>query len=87
MCRRAGDRMREVRAERRVQRPRPANDPPRCPKGWRGFLAFQDAADPVLCKALAYRIVQSMSLQWKRKRIGSEGIRSGVRVWALLKAE
>ena len=28
-----------------------------------------------------------MSLQWKRKRIGSEGIRKGVRVWALLKGE
>ena len=35
----------------------------------------------------AYRIVQSMMLQWKRKRIGSDGIRKGVRVWALLKGE
>lgn len=38
-------------------------------------------------EALAYRIVQSMSLQWKRKRIGSERIRRGVRMWALLKTE
>ncbi len=38
-------------------------------------------------EALAYRIVQSMSLQWKRKRIGSEAIRRGVKVWALLKAD
>ncbi len=44
-----------------------------------------DAADPVLCKALAYRIIQALTLQWKRKRIGSEGIRRGVRVWALLR--
>ena len=42
-----------------------------------------DAADPVLCKALAYRIVQALTLQWKRKRLGSEGIRKGVRVWTL----
>ena len=54
---------------------------------WVATTKGMDAADPVLCKALAYRIVQSMSLQWKRKRIGSEGIRRGVRVWALLKAE
>ena len=54
---------------------------------WVATSKGMDAADPVLCKALAYRIVQSMSLQWKRKRIGSEGIRRGVRVWALLKPE
>ncbi len=53
---------------------------------WVATTKGMDAADPVLCKALAYRIVQSMSLQWKRKRIGSEGIRRGVRVWALLSA-
>lgn len=41
-----------------------------------------DAADPVLRKALAYRIVQALTLQWKRGGIGSEGIRGGVRVWA-----
>ncbi|RYC31884.1 hypothetical protein D3273_10625 [Lichenibacterium minor] len=54
---------------------------------WVATSKGMDAADPVLCKALAYRIVQSMTLQWKRKRIGSEGIRKGVRVWALLKGE
>ncbi len=54
---------------------------------WVATSKGMDAADPVLCKALAYRIVQSMTLQWKRKKIGSEGIRKGVRVWALLKAE
>jgi hypothetical protein len=42
-----------------------------------------DADDPVLCKALAYRIVQALTLQWKRGKLGSEGIRKGVRVWAL----
>ncbi len=52
---------------------------------WVATSKGMDAADPVLCKALAYRIVQSMTLQWKRKRIGSDGIRKGVRVWALLK--
>ena len=46
-----------------------------------------DASDPVLCKALAYRIVQALTLQWKRGKLGSEGIRKGVRVWALLKME
>ena len=43
-----------------------------------------DVADPVLCKALAYRIVQALTLQWKRGKLESEGIRKGVRVWALL---
>ena len=43
-----------------------------------------DASDPVLCKALAYRIVQALTLQWKRGKLGSEGIRRGVRVWTLL---
>ena len=38
-----------------------------------------DAADPALCKALAYRIVQALTLHWKRKRIGSEGLRRGVK--------
>ena len=46
-----------------------------------------DASDSVLCKALAYRIVQALTLQWKRGKLGSEGIRKGVRVWTLLKAE
>ncbi len=32
-----------------------------------------DAADPVLRKALAYRIVQALTLQWKRGGLGSEG--------------
>jgi len=40
-----------------------------------------DAADPVLRKALAYRIVQALTLQWKRGGLGSEGLRNGVRVW------
>ena len=40
-----------------------------------------DAADPVLCKAFAYRIVQALTLQWKRGKLGSEGLRKGVRVW------
>ncbi len=33
-----------------------------------------DSADPVLRKALAYRIVQALTLQWKRGGLGSEGI-------------
>ncbi len=43
-----------------------------------------DAADPVLRKALAYRIVQALTLQWKRGGLGSEGIRRDVRVWRAL---
>ena len=35
-----------------------------------------DASDPVLCKALAYRIVRALTLQWK---LGSDRIRKGVR--------
>ncbi len=42
-----------------------------------------DAADPVLRKALAYRIVQALTLQWKRGGLGSDGIRRGVRVWCV----
>ncbi len=37
-----------------------------------------DAADPVLCKAIAYRIVQAMTLQWKR---GSSEARGSGRVF------
>lgn len=43
-----------------------------------------DASDPVLCKALAYRIVQALTLQWKRGKLGSDGIRKGVRVWRVV---
>ena len=47
-------------------------------------LKGMDASDPVLCKALAYRIIQALTLHWKRKRLGSEGIRRGVRVWTII---
>ena len=40
-----------------------------------------DASDPALCKALAYCIVQALTLHWKRGKLGSEGLRKGVRVW------
>ncbi len=50
--------------------------PASCPAGSPPSKGM-DAADPVLCKALAYRIVQSMTLQWKRKRIGSDGYQEG----------
>ena len=43
-----------------------------------------DVADPLLRKALAYRIVQALTLQWKRRQLGSKGIRNGVRLWVLL---
>jgi len=43
----------------------------------------EDADDPVLGKALAYRSVQALTLQWKRGGIGSEGLRNGVRVWCI----
>ena len=42
-----------------------------------------DAADPALCRALAYRIVQAITLHWKRGRLGSEVIRRAVRGWSL----
>ncbi len=41
-----------------------------------------DASDPMLRKALAYRIVQAMTLAWKRGKMGSEGKRAGLRVWS-----
>ena len=40
-----------------------------------------DASDAVLRKALAYRIVQALTLQWKRGVLGSDGVRKGVRMW------
>ena len=38
-------------------------------------LTGMDASDPILCKALAYRITQAFKLHWKRKRLGCDGIR------------
>ncbi len=43
-------------------------------KGW-------DDEDAVLRKAIAYRIVQSMRMQEKRRRVSAYGKRKGVRVW------
>ena len=40
-----------------------------------------DASDPMLRKALAYRIIQAMTLAWKRGKIGCEGKVAGLRVW------
>lgn len=40
-----------------------------------------DGSDPMLRKALAYRIVQAMTLAWRRGKVGSEGKVGGVRVW------
>ncbi len=40
-----------------------------------------DASDPMLRKALSYRIVQAMTLAWNRGKMGSEGIRGELRVW------
>ena len=45
-----------------------------------------DASDKVLRQSVAYRLVQSLSRQWKRGKVGSEGIRGGVRVWATIKS-
>ncbi|TAL78093.1 MAG: hypothetical protein EPN75_11685 [Beijerinckiaceae bacterium] len=40
-----------------------------------------DETDAVLRKAVAFRVVQSLSMQWKRGGVGSGGKRGGVRVW------
>ncbi len=40
-----------------------------------------DEADKVLRQAIAFRIVQSLTLLWKRGKMGSDGKRNGVRVW------
>lgn len=40
-----------------------------------------DAADAVLRKTVAYRVVQALLLQWKRGKIDSPGKRGNVRVW------
>ena len=40
-----------------------------------------DGSDPMLRKALAYRIVQAMTIAWKRGKIGCDGKRAGLRVW------
>lgn len=41
------------------------------------------AEDNVLRKAIAYRIVQALRMQFKRGAIGDAGRRSGMRVWKL----
>jgi len=43
-----------------------------------------DESDAVLRKAICFRIVQAMRLQWKRGAIRSSDKRAGVRVWSLL---
>jgi len=40
-----------------------------------------DATDKVLRQSVGYRLVQSLTRQWKRGKLGSEGVRGGVRVW------
>ena len=40
-----------------------------------------DASDKVLTQSVGYRLVQSLTRQWKRGNVGSEGIRGGVRVF------
>ncbi|MBE7159284.1 MAG: hypothetical protein INR62_12790 [Rhodospirillales bacterium] len=42
-----------------------------------------DADDPVLCKALAYRIVQALRLQWKMGKVKGDGMRKNVRLWSI----
>lgn len=39
------------------------------------------AEDDELRKAIAFRIVQALRLQWKRGQIESSGKRKGVRIW------
>jgi hypothetical protein len=43
-----------------------------------------DETDAVLRKAVAYRIVQALTLQRKRGKLETLGMRRGVRVWKLL---
>lgn len=43
-------------------------------KGW-------DEADKVLRSAVAYRLVQALTIAWKRGKIGCAGKVGGVRVW------
>ncbi len=42
-----------------------------------------DATDKVLRQAVGYRLVQSLTRLWKRGKLGSEGVRKGVRVWCM----
>jgi len=45
-----------------------------------GVTAKGFAEDDELCKAIAFRIVQALRLQWKRGQIDSSGKRTDVRV-------
>ena len=42
-----------------------------------------DGIDSVLRQSVAYRIVQMMTMNWKRGLVGSAGKRKGVRVWTV----
>lgn len=42
-----------------------------------------DTGDKVLTKAVCFRIVQALRLQWKRGKIGDAGRDKGARVWRL----
>ncbi|WP_375457616.1 hypothetical protein [uncultured Enterovirga sp.] len=44
-------------------------------KGW-------NADDVPLRKALAYRLVQALTMQWQRGKVTSPGKRGGVRIWS-----
>lgn len=45
-------------------------------KGWNGD-------DKPLRTAVTYRLVQALTMQWKRGRVASPGKRGNVRIWAL----
>ena len=45
-------------------------------KGW-------DTADKVLREGVAYRVMQNLTIAWRRKGIDSPGEVEGVRVWQL----
>ena len=40
-----------------------------------------DQRDKALRKAITYKLVQALTMQWKRGAVVSEGKRDGVRVW------
>ncbi|MGA3302585.1 MAG: hypothetical protein ABSC72_04770 [Methylovirgula sp.] len=42
-----------------------------------------DESDAVLRKSVAFRVVQTLSMQWRRGKIDSQGKRQGVRLWKL----
>ena len=48
-------------------------------KGW-------DTADKVLREGVTYRLVQALTIAWKRKGIDSPGKSGNVRLWALREA-